>query len=404
MMSMKIFVTIALILATIGLLILGGTFYGNRYIENRVGQKLSEEYDISYGNIESSLWGRLIQIDSLSGIAETGTIGSASLVKLDWYALYKDPKLDLRNLYAVVNDIHLPLGDGLYDLKIKKVEKVGPKAEVFELQYLPKYEDAAFHNQVKFRKPRLELQIPSIVLSDLRLDSNYIDQVEVSGFEIDIDENLNNPLSGKKKKTIGQLLADVETPFQIRNLIFDNGEIRYAVIDNGSSKKGDILFSNVKIEVENLRTDTMVGETIIDLDAYLGGGQLDLVLRNFLDHPQYKYDVYGNLSNFDFTSLNSLVNASRGVSIESGSVQELELSGSFTDEVSNGTVKIDYDQLEIDMNRNFAGILDFLSNAAIQKDNAETVAFTKQRDQDKSFFVHIIQSLIDALKDLILII
>ncbi|WP_235297169.1 hypothetical protein [Portibacter marinus] len=397
-------ITLKLIIATVAVIaiLIGGFFYANFYIKKTVAQKLTEEFGLEFTNLETSLWKRSISVDSVQGFLNDGSIASAKLDELNWISLFFDPEIDLDDVCFTATGFHTNLSDGLYTISIDSLSKERGNFYARSVQLGTPYADQEFHRKVKFRTPRIVIDVPHIYGSGFQSEGNTFDEIIAKDFKVDVDENLNVPADGNKKKLPGQLLKDLGVEFNIKRFEIENGSIHYAVINKGRSQKGNIDFSNVQFKAENIRTDSLAEEMILDLNCTMEGAPLKVVMRNFLQHPEYKYDFYGQLQNLDFVKLNDLTNAARGISIESGHVNKMEMEGSFFDNHANGTVSLDYSDLKVDMPK--GQIVDFISNVAIKNDGSEKVEFDTQRDHDRGFLVHVIQSIIQSLKDILLII
>ena len=377
-------------------------------VKSKVAQQLSENYGLEHKGITVSLWNGSIAVDSLSGINEKGSISDVKVLDLNWFSLYRNNTVELKNLCMELENISTWTKDGKHQLKIRNVVKRNAHLYLENLSLESPLEVEEFMKDAEFRKPRFGVFIPRLDAYGITDSPVHINQVKIKNARIVLSEDLNLPMPEKKKKLLVQLIREIGTSFLIDSLQFTNSNLQYSVKDKGSSTRGDLTFNDLNLTMSNVTNDSLAitrdNTMILEMKSSIeNDGNLVFITKHFLDSPTYQYDVYAQLTNFQLSKTNEVVSAAKNVKIKDGRINSLKMNGSFHDLSCDGEIEIDYENFQVALNKNFTGIASLIANSVIKKDGIEKVSFSSPRTVNQSFLVHVWQSVIESLRKLALV-
>jgi hypothetical protein len=380
--------------------------FTKKQIKAQVAKKISTDFGLSHQAIKVNLWNGSVEIDSLTGFGNTGSLARLKVRKLDWLKLYHNRNIKLNKVCLNVTGLQMRSNDGLHILKIDSISKEQGTIHLLNLNISSLHDRETFYKTVKKRKPRLSLKIPSMQVMRISNHPLHISRISASEADIEIEEDLNQPPSTTKKKLLTELIHDINQDFIIDSISITKSKFKYIVKDQGSAQWGDLVFDNCDLNIKNITNDSLSlmqnAAMIMDFKSEISGtSNLHVITKHFLQSPTYQYDVYAMLSNYDLRRANSIIAPAKGIDIESGHINTLQLNGSFNDFSSQGTIKIDYMNLSVNFNKELLGVADFIGNSMIKQKAKEEQIFNEKRNANRSFTAHIWLSVSKALKKII---
>ncbi|GLR17427.1 hypothetical protein [Portibacter lacus] len=384
------------------------TGYLNMTIKKKIIQELSKNDIHKYSNLNVSFWKQEVSLDSIVQESSNASIDRIELKGINWLKLAKKPEFDLNAMSLSLSNIHLPIKGELRYATIEKINSKGPNITLSNIDLKSSYSVDQFMSIIDSRMPYITLHLPVLNLINVNVKDKRIKKIMADEFSAEVSEDLNIPSGSKRKMLLSEVLRNIESEFLIDTLDLQNGNLTYSLKDKGSDQRGNIGFNNIHITGSNItNTQIAIAENqtmILELDAKIENqAPLHVVTKHFLGEENAHYDLYGKLTNMDLSHGNHILRSAKGVTVQDGIINSLEIDGSFNKSTSTGQVDIDYKDLKIDMNRRFDKILNLLGNSLINEEINKKESFEEERDQQKTFFIHIWESLLSALRKIILI-
>lgn len=394
-------------------------FISKHISELFIGEIKFQDVDFKYVDLN----GARPLIDSVSGLnirCVDYLVDQNSASDTSRIYLFKEINLSVKNYSFTTADL-------FYKASIKdlKFSTNGGNLEIKEFKLTPRYKEINFAERAGYARDRFDVTVGRIHLEGLNLP-NYIKNQEVYAKNMRIEGGVLNVYSDsnfekKTRNSLGrfphQLLQKLPHYLTIEKTVLEDAQIKYAELDSESNLKGEIEFSQVNAEFDNITNHPKVKARnewmSVKTQSYLmGDGKLDATFNFNLNDPSGKFNYKGTLGKFTGKNLNRITKAMGMVQIK-GDVKELNFSVQANDAIAVGNLIFKYKGLsvkilEVDEDKNKLvrkGWASFLANNLIlDSDNpmpgrAVRVASLKyERNAEASFFSYIWRTLFSGIK------
>ncbi|MEX0779487.1 MAG: hypothetical protein WD491_06355 [Balneolales bacterium] len=310
--------------------------------------------------------------------------------------------------------------DGIYQFDIGPVT-ASTRDSVFQIEdisVLPTVSDVEFVEMKEVLASRYFFLCDSIKAEEIDyrnlLDHQdvIIGSIEVNNYLLDMFTDLSLP-----KYSLSQLphetVRDLDMVLNIQEVSLNMGQINYAEQADGGLRPGFIFLDSTYVHVQNMTNvpELMNADNpaIISVQTFVNGeGALEALIEMPLLDPDYPIYFSGEIGPVNAESLNSILVDLQGLNIQSGDVNSVIFDIQSTGSQATGTVRADYENLEIEVleprgyERDFAHELQsFIANNLFLRSSGETARegdVENEFDPAQDTFVnYLIFSLVDGL-------
>lgn len=317
-----------------------------------------------------------------------------------------------------MSNLEVTTSDSLFHVSMKS----------FDLSYLDKsiqlksvsFNPNVGHDELQkrrhYRHSNFSGDVGSIGIKGISFDSliHYqkviVNEIVIDSVAAFVYKDNTKPLDKNKMPVyLGQTVANIPVPLQIDHLLATN--IKLENIEkkpDGSLAKVQLAIKNANVKNITNRSDKqgleMDGEGFIFNKIHFKAG-----LTFSYKLPQFTFN--GTVDKFSLPDMNPLIQSYTPAKITSGVVDEITFAGLAMHDGASGKLKFLYHDLKIDMAikekaKWKSSVVAFTANSVLNSSNPvapnyppREVQFDVERDMNKGFMNVIIKSIIDGLKE-----
>lgn len=284
------------------------------------------------------------------------------------------------------------------------------------LSFKPNMSNAEMQKKFRYQTAHFSGTVSSLAAQGVNFDSLlygdkiFIEEILLDSVDAAIYKDNTKPKDlSRFPEYLGQSIAKIEKPVRIKSVKVNHVNlVNEERKPDGSTAK--VLISNGTAEVKNITNMAPNEELELSAKAYLAGKvETALNLKFSYSRPQFSFE--GRLATFNLTHLNPIIKAYTPAEIRKGTADGITFSGVATLNASSGTLKFLYHDLEVDLMLQEqakwkSSIVSFGANTVLISKNPisdntpeRSVHFTAQRDMNKGFVNLIIKSVLDGMKE-----
>ena len=318
--------------------------------------------------------------DSLLKIYVNGFGTEISDIRVDSTNNKSDQKLFMAEAMELkIDSINFAVDKGKNDLQINKLI-FNSKDEILKLNNLqlkPKAGKFEYAQQFGHEKDRVNLTIAEItghnfsLIEFLQSGILNIQKLMLKNMDMYVFRDKRLELGDQYKKLPQELLRELGFKIKIDTLELNANKITYEEYHNSDGGSGIIYFTDIGgtiSNITNIEKDSLSNQMKINAYAYLyGKSRLD---ADFTFHIFDKDNVFyysGYLDKIDATTFNQMSVPVAGVKIESATINKMEFHASANSNISTGTMKLYYENLEIKIEDQ--GLKSFIANVLVLKNS-----------------------------------
>jgi hypothetical protein len=258
-----------------------------------------------------------------------------------------------------ITQIKLMKKKGLYATHIDKIEfdSENESLSIDSLKLIPLYGKYEFAHVREKQVSRLDLSIRTIGITGLNFSSLFDSLISIRKVVVDA-ANLHSFRDKRVPFKNGLIAMPMDglqkLPFalEVDSITVDSTRITVEEFAEQATQPGRIYFQNVTALMTGLTNRYYSNKPkYSQLDAHaklMGSGLITASFRFPLDGSPL-YSAKGKIANMPLTDINSILENSALVRIESGQLNELYFNFNYTDFKSEGSVEINYDNLTLTM-------------------------------------------------------
>ena len=288
-----------------------------------------------------------------------------------------------------------------------------------DIVFKPNVSQARLQADHKFQYTDFSGSVGSLNMTGINFDSLmrkgkiFIDEIILDKVSASIYKDMTKPVDTKKfPQYLGQSVKGIKPPLLIKQLKATNVTlVNKERIPDGNTATANL--NRATLEVKNITNISFNEVLMIKANAYIENkAHLNLSLGFDYLNPQFSFD--GRIEKFNLPDLNKLIEAYTLASINKGTVDEITFSGIAYRSNAGGTMKFLYHDLDIDIDLEGkakwkSSLLAFGANTFLPASNPASpdkpqriVKFSAERDMNKAFVNLIIKSVLDGLKESII--
>jgi len=219
--------------------------------------------------------------------------------------------------------------------------------------------EEAFVNSRPFQDDRFDLLLTNISFSDidtkkLLAESLQAGTMTVSSGSLKVYCDLARPRDHKNRVGLypHQVLDDVPFAFAVKKIVVNDSYIEYKERNHITRRSAKIRFHHVNATLTNFTNNkkaTGQEMTAVISSRFLDQTNFTTRWKFYLFHPQGRFDLSGSMGPMDARHVNQLTEPSGPSRIREGQLNGVEFNLHGNDNAMNGTVKLLYSDLKIDV-------------------------------------------------------
>ncbi len=284
------------------------------------------------------------------------------------------------------------------------------------MSFVPNLSNKEIQKNYQYQQANFSGTVGSIEFRGVNFDSLmyadkiFVDEIAIDSVSVAIFKDNTKPKdTGRFPEYPGQSITGISKPILIKHVIATHVDlVNEERKPDGTSAK--VLVTQGTAEIKNITNLFPEGELLLEAKARLADMvQVNLDVKFSYSKPQFSFA--GGMSRFELENLNPIINAYSPAKIVKGTADDIKFTGHATKNAARGQLKFLYHDLEIDLKLKeqanwksaivtFGANTALLSNNPVSPDSPERiVTFTAERDMNKSFINLIIKSILDGMKE-----
>jgi hypothetical protein len=319
-----------------------------------------------------------------------------------------------------VENFRLAEKDEFYTTSVRNIEFNHDNVTIDSILLTPRFSKFEFGRRAGKEVDRIESFIPSLTLNAVHLNTRDDTVFRASG--VHIYSPVLNVFRDKRLPFIKDhevllpvdLIKTFTMDIQIDTVRLYDGDIRYEEFPEEGDSSGYLRFAEIHASIYHLynrNADPNYEHIDMDVEAkFMGDGLLkasfDLPFNN-----DKKYEVKGQLTNFNLSTLNPIIEPLGSMKVENGFLDEMDFSFVHDAQNSSGTIELKYNDLKLvsltekESKTAIDKFKTFVLNLLIPKEKTEDTTKSRrtgdiafQRDPKRSIFNYWWKSLFTGVK------
>ncbi|MBS7332690.1 MAG: hypothetical protein KIG88_03735 [Weeksellaceae bacterium] len=290
---------------------------------------------------------------------------------------------------------------------------------VNNFKLIPKISRSAFVSNLKKEQDLYTLTINQITgkqvkwnideKKDFNLNANLF---TLNGLDANIFRSKTPPDDTSRKSMFSEKLRKMKFGLAIKQLDIVQSKLEYAEEGPNSIGSGKLTFSNINAIGKNINSGfkkkSLPDLTLDWKSNFMGGNMFVKWVFNPM-HTAENFSIKGHIKNLPMQNMDPFLRPYLKVSAE-GNFDEVNFNINGNDNIANGKFDISYNNLKLNLLKDDMSerkVLSAIANVAVSKNTAgnkkEAEIKGVERDHQKSFFNFFLASLLDGLKQTLLI-
>jgi len=329
---------------------------------------------------------------------------------------------NFQDFASEINDLDIQTRDSLFHIMMSSFDlSYRDQTIVLEkLSFKPNVSNAVIQKNYKFQHTQFSGAVGKIYFDGVNFDSLlYANKFYINSIALDSISALIYKDNTKAKdlkhfpQYLGQVIMEIPNPVLIKTLKATNVDL----VNEERKPDGSIARVSINRGTAGAKNITNLApeETLtLNAVAYLANKvQFKLNLGFSYSKPQFTFD--GVMQKFELASLNEIIEAYTPANFTAGVADEIKFSGLARNSSSTGNLTFLYHDLKVNLELEDKAkwvndLITFGANTALHSNNpvsstipARSVKFGTDRDMNKGFVNLIIKSLLDGMKETMLL-
>lgn len=366
-----------------------------------------------------------VAIGKLTGRLQRGPVSQVSLkdynLKIDSLEIQKT--LDtltfhFKNFSTRLHKLDIQTADSLFHLTTESFDLSykDKSIQLKDISFMPNVSYAVLLRDDKFQHAEFSGSVHTLELNSVNFDSLiytrklFVDEVALDQVTAFVFKDKTKPLDKKRFPSyLGQSVKKISFPLRINHV-----KATHVRLENTERKPDStiakVYLTRATLDVKNLTNLRSDGNLIMQADAFINGkAHFKAQLSFYYSKPQFDFE--GVVDKFNLPDLNPLLKAYTPAKINKGTADKISFSGIAKEKGATGTMEFLYHGLEVDLKLKEQAdwtnsLLTFAANTVTDSSNpgspdvpSRVVTFNIQRDMNKGFVMVIIRSILDGLKE-----
>lgn len=307
----------------------------------------------------------------------------------------------VKSVSALIENLSYTPKDSLHTIAVRSLSlnSAIDSLVIDSLTVTPNYSKADFGKKGGFQKDRLEIIIPLILASGISKSSLKdslisISRIEIPSSDVSAYRDKRQPFNEDQRKDVpGDLLRKLPGRLIIDSILIMNSNIVYEEHPEDSDKTFELFFTSLQASISGINnTSTNVEKyaTLLVTSKFMNEGVIDAKFQIPLI-SRLPHTANGIVTNLDLTSLNPILSNHGRITIQKGTLQQLQFSFVYDNYRAKGDVELTYKEFKLkvsnasDAHKNEA--LSTLINLVINNDKVQTKHGLIDVERDHKRFV-----------------
>lgn len=319
--------------------------------------------------------------------------------------------------------INISRNAGMYGMSVAGIHFSSEEKKIIidSTLLIPNYSKYDFAHRKGEQVARVNLSVPKIVVEGISLegmmDSLFTaTKVEITSLDLHVFKDKRVPFLRNYNIPL-PMESFLELPYSITvdSLVIKDSQVTIEEMAETGTKTGFVTFEHInafsaRFSNRNSKTDPPY-TVLYAKGLMMGSGQIDAAF-SFPLNGSLIYYTKGSISEMPFEKLNPVLENIARFRIESGKLNSLKFDFQYTDLESNGTMEIDYVDLQITgLKKDYetSGIKTILANTFVKNEKSKSLSKLKrtgsihvERDRRRYIFNIWWRSILSGLKSTIL--
>jgi len=329
---------------------------------------------------------------------------------------------NFQDFASEINDLDIQTRDSLFHIMMSSFDLSYRDQTIAleKLSFKPNVSNAVIQKNYKFQHTQFSGTVGKIYFDGVNFDSLlYANKFYINSIALDSISALIYKDNTKAKdlkhfpQYLGQVIMEIPNPVLIKTLKATNVDL----VNEERKPDGSIARVSINRGTAGAKNITNLApeETLtLNAVAYLANKvQFKLNLGFSYSKPQFTFD--GVMQKFELASLNEIIEAYTPANFTAGVADEIKFSGLARNSSSTGNLTFLYHDLKVNLELEDKAkwvndLITFGANTALHSNNpvsstipARSVKFGADRDMNKGFVNLIIKSLLDGMKETMLL-
>lgn len=311
---------------------------------------------------------------------------------MDWEGIQGDFKQVYLNQVSGKNQVKI--GQATFNTDDKDIQIHGFK-------WKPKEGKEAFMQDLKYRKARIDLEVPQLSLTGFSLKKLLLEKaLEAKKINI-LDANLHiysdkNLAECKTcyKPYFHEVFQDSPFKIAVDSILVKKGKLLFEMLEKGKEESGELKFEELYASIYQLKHKTQERTDVDIYSKFMGAAIVNVHFGFWLNSPNGDYEFNAEVNHFSLEKINPFLAYASNARIQKGVVNELKFNGTGHQYSASGDMQFSYNNLEIALfnkEKKHKKLLSKIINGLlVTKENPDGKEFHKgkmyfEREEHKSF-------------------
>jgi hypothetical protein len=321
-------------------------------------------------------------------------------IELIDFTLTRELAPSLKSVSALIENFSYTPKDSLHIIQVRSLSlnSSTDSLRVDSFKVTPNYSKATFGKKGGFQTDRLEITIPSILISgfsgsSLKDSLLSISRVEIPSSGVSVFRDKRQPFNENQRRDLpADLLRKLPIDLVIDSILIKNSKIVYEEQPETSEKTVEIIFADLQASMSGINTSTTNDRkyaTLVASSKFMNDGLIDAKFQIPLI-TKIPHTATGSVTNLSLSSLNSILANIGRITIEKGTLQQLQFSFYYDTYTAKGDVKMTYKDFKLkvlDASNKKDETLSSLINLVINNDKVQTKHGLIDIERDRKRFI-----------------
>ncbi|WP_224488150.1 hypothetical protein [Robertkochia flava] len=298
--------------------------------------------------------------------------------------------------YAIQLENLLVQPDPLNNLHLKKIQLNTNQWKITAMDLVPKYSKRNYTKYLQYQNDRIVVSIDSIVINNpghQHLKDRLFKAASIDIYKADMDVFRDKfiPRKDEYKKMLSAIIRDAPLATSIDSIRIHDSSVRYGELVNSNGVIGEILISEINLEMNPLRSRTRDTTNMVFTAKIMEEG----IVQGMGAFPVYAADnrfrLSIHLSNLHYHRLNAFTSPNMNV-VNRGLIKDAFITLNGNENNAKGNVLMAYKDYKVSI-MDKKGVkekklLSAVANVIIKKENdsGKQETFEVERNKERSFF------------------
>ena len=283
------------------------------------------------------------------------------VIDLDVKGLYYEKEknyFDVKDISFHTQNINMAFGNGLYNLYTGDIRLNNNELRLTDIRLESPFSKEEFSFRHPKHAPRLDLKVRSFSLRDINTRMLINERKLVAGsasvqdVTFEVYKNKKIPIEMTYKPMINEYFQKLPFPVDIDSLTIRNMDFTFELLPLKGKQTGKLFFADINGVLHKVTNIAKRSDQYMILNAgarFMDNGFFTTEWKFPVDSANKRFFLDAHMSEYDFTTLNTMIAPAAPIRILSGKVNDLTFSINGTDRLADIEMRLLYDGLKVDL-------------------------------------------------------